>query len=159
MLVDIIVVIIALIAAIIGMRRGLMLSILSLCSLTICVVVAGLFSYPVSFAISGMGVVDRFQAVAIAFIVLFILCCIGLLILRGIIKLIHRLPVIKQLDTIGGLLIGLVCGALIVSVFAVALHMFGEAEEIQPILKAVDDSTIMKYFYEKNYIELIMKAL
>ena len=159
MLVDVVVVIIILIAALVGMKRGLMQTMLSLCSLVICIVVAGIFAYPASFAISSMGVADRFQAIAIAFIILFILCCIGIFIVKAVIKVVHKLPVIKQLDTICGLLIGVVCGAAIISVIAVALHMFGDVEEIQPILNAVDKSTIMKYFYEKNYIELIMKTL
>ena len=156
---DIIVVIIVLVAAIIGMKRGFMLSMLTLCSMAVCLIAAGLLAYPASHIIVGMGASDRFQAVAIAFIILFILCFIGMLIIRGIVRLIHKLPVIKQLDTLGGLLVGLACGVVVISIFAVALHMFGDAQEIQPLLDVVDKSIVMKYFYQKNYVGLIMKAL
>lgn len=158
-MIDIIVVIIIGIAAFLGMKRGLMMSLLTLCSLVICVVIAGIFAYPVSNIVISMGVSDRFQAIAIAFIILFILSCIALLILKAIIKLIHNLPVIKQLDTIGGLLLGIACGFVIVSVIAVCLHMFGDHEKIMPVIDMVNKSHIMKYFYEKNFVDLIMKAL
>lgn len=156
---DIIAVLLIFLFAVIGMRRGLMLTILDVCSLAISIIVSVMFAGPVSKLIMSMGVEDKFQSLAIAFIVVFVVSWIGLYILKALVKILQKLPIIRQLDGLGGLLVGLAGGVLVVCVFAVFLHTFGSQETVASLLKTVDESVVMKFFYEKNFIDLAMKMV
>lgn len=156
---DIIAVLLIFLFAVIGMRRGLMLTILDVCSLAISIIVSVMFAGPVSKLIMSMGVEDKFQSLAIAFIVVFVVSWIGLYILKALVKILQKLPIIRQLDGLGGLLVGLAGGVLVVCVFAVFLHTFGSQETVASLLRTVDESVVMKFFYEKNFIDLAMKMV
>lgn len=153
---DIIAVVLIVAAGLIGMKRGLMLTILDVSSLLIAIFISIMLSVPVSKVLMLMGVTDKAQALAIAFIISFFIGCVALFVLKMLIKLIQQLPVIKQLNGLGGLIVGLVGGVLIVCVFAVFLRTFGDNETVASLVKTVDQSVIMKFFYEKNFIELVM---
>lgn len=156
---DIIAVVLIVVAGLIGMKRGLMLTILDVCSLAISIILSIMFAAPVSKVIMAMGVADKFQALAIAFLVVFIATWIGLVILRGLVKIIQRLPIIRQLNGLGGLLVGLAGGVLVVCVFAVFLHTFGTQETVASLVETVEKSVVMKYFYDKNFIDIVMKMI
>ena len=156
---DIIAVVLIVAAGLIGMKRGLMLTILDVCSLAIAIIVSVMFSTPVSKLILSMGIEDKFQALAIAFLVIFVITWIALFVIKMLVRIIQKLPIIKQLNGVGGLLVGLAGGVLIVCVFAVFLHSFGTQETVASLVEAVEKSVIMKFFYEKNFIDLVMKMI
>lgn len=156
---DIIAVVLIVAAGLIGMKRGLMLTILDVCSMAISIILSIMFAAPVSKVIMSMGVTDKFQALAIAFLVVFVVSWIGLVILRGLVKIIQRLPVIRQLNGLGGLLVGLAGGVLVVCIFAVFLHTFGTQETVASLVETVEKSVVMKYFYDKNFIDVVMKMI
>lgn len=156
---DIIAVVLIVAAGLIGMKRGLMLTILDVCSMAISIILSIMFAAPVSKVIMSMGVTDKFQALAIAFLVVFVVSWIGLVILRGLVKIIQRLPVIRQLNGLGGLLVGLAGGVLVVCIFAVFLHTFGTQETVASLVETVEKSVVMKFFYDKNFIDVVMKMI
>ncbi len=156
MLLDVCVIVIIAVFAFIGLKRGLMLSVLDMTSLLICIVASSLFAAKLSFIVTNLGVEDEFQAKSIAFIVLFILCCIGIMILRRFIQALHHLPIIRQLDSFGGLLIGLAQGFLLIFVIVILLHMFSSQSFFSHVIHAVEQTRIAKFFYDKNFIQIIM---
>ena len=159
MLLDLVVVIIIVFFAIYGFKRGLMLSILDMTSLLICIIVSSLLASKASYVVVNFGVSDAYQARAIAFIVLFVLSYIGILLLRRFFKALHNLPVIKQLDSFGGLLIGFAQGFLLIFVFVILLQMFSSKVFFANIISMVDKTRMVKFFYDKNFIELIMNHI
>ncbi len=95
----------------------------------------------------------------IAFFIVFIIVGIILLVLKFVLKLAARLPLIKQADAVGGILIGFAQGILFVCVLALLLSVFSSAESVRSLISAVDRSHIAKFFYENNFIGKIISGL
>ena len=69
------------------------------------------------------------------------------------------LPVLKQADAVGGVLIGFVQGVLFICVLALLLSVFSSTQSMRGIVSAVEDSHIAKYIYENNFIGQIISRL
>ncbi|MDR0286774.1 MAG: CvpA family protein, partial [Clostridiales bacterium] len=79
-----------------------------------------------------------------------ILFCIVLLILhllKGILKKIVKIPVIKQADKLGGFLFGIAQGVLVLFVLVSLLHVFGSTGHLTAVIDQVQNSKVADWFY------------
>ena len=93
-----------------------------------------------------------FAVTIMSMIILFILFLILLFILRKIIEKIVKLPVIKQMDKIGGVGFGTLQGLLIIFIVFALLMIFQSNQMLGGIYETIDNSLIGKFFYEHNLI-------
>ncbi len=92
----------------------------------------------------------------IAFILVFFIVVAIMTILKSILKLATKLPVLKQADAVGGVLIGFAEGVVFLCVLALLLSVFSSAQSMQGIVSAVEKSHIAKFIYENNFIGKII---
>jgi hypothetical protein len=85
-------------------------------------------------------------------ILLFILIRIGLFMARALLKGIANLPVLKQLDKVGGVILGAIEGLLAVYIIFSIIIFFNAWPQLEVVSKAVDKSSIAKFFYQNNFI-------
>ena len=81
----------------------------------------------------------------IAIIVLFIVIKIIIMLLKNLIKAIGSIPVIKQVDRIGGLAFGLLEGVILVTVVAAVFSFFSSNIGAESLIEAIDKS-VGSYF-------------
>ncbi|MGI6530015.1 MAG: CvpA family protein [Clostridia bacterium] len=103
--------------------------------------------------------VTAFIVSVFAFLITFILVLIIMLVLKRIIKFARELPVIKQVDSVGGVLLGVLEGILIVSVVLLFIYMFSSRESLAPLVQKIEESAIAKLFFEKNFLANIISKL
>jgi uncharacterized membrane protein required for colicin V production len=85
-------------------------------------------------------------------ILLFILIRMGLFMARALLKGIANLPVLKQLDKVGGIILGAVEGLLAVYIIFSILIFFNSWPQFEVLFEAVDKSSIAIFFYQNNFI-------
>lgn len=95
----------------------------------------------------------------IAFILVFFIVVAIMMTLKIVLKLATKLPVLKQADAVGGVLIGFVEGILFICVLALLLSVFSSAQSMQGIVDAVEKSHIAKFIYQNNFIGKIISRL
>lgn len=88
----------------------------------------------------------------ISIIVIFIIISIAMMFIKVLLKNITKLPILHQLDVVGGLFFGIVEGVLIIYITIAFLSLFGSNASIQPIIQAVDKSIIGGLFFKSNFI-------
>ncbi|NMB33914.1 MAG: CvpA family protein [Clostridium sp.] len=88
----------------------------------------------------------------LALIVVFILIKIGLNFAERILKGITVLPLIKQVDKVGGLAFGALQGILIVYIVFVVMMAFSALPQFSGILNAIESSKVARTFYQNNFI-------
>lgn len=85
-------------------------------------------------------------------ILLYILVRIALMIIGYLLKGITKLPVISQLDKLGGFALGIAEGVLTVYVLCAILVLFSSAPWFGQVSSAFDGSLLAGFFYENNLI-------
>lgn len=98
---------------------------------------------------------DQLTKIAIditSLILLFILIKIVLILARTVLKGIANLPVLKQLDKAGGLILGATEGLLMVYIVFFVIIFFNAWPQFKTFSDAVEKSLIAKFFYENNFI-------
>jgi len=98
------------------------------------------------------GAIAGFILDIIAIVVLFIIVKIIIMLLKNVIKAIASIPVIKQVDKIGGLAFGLLEGFMLLTVAAALLAFFTSKAEPGSLVQAIDKSLLGSYFYNNNLI-------
>lgn len=102
----------------------------------------------------------KIVCVLIAFVIVFILVLIMMQVVKGVLKIAVSLPLVKQVDKIGGIAIGFVQGALFILVALLFISIFSSYSCMQTIVKEIEKSTITNFIYESNLIgEIISKLL
>lgn len=89
---------------------------------------------------------------AISFIILFIGISIVLKIFAGVLDLITKLPVIHQLNKMGGLILGSMLGILIVWIVCVGMSVIIGVQGDSELLQIIDSSPVVSFFYENNLL-------
>jgi len=69
-----------------------------------------------------------------------------------VIKGITQIPIIKQLDKLGGGILGILIGIVIIFVLGIVLTFFVSNESMQPIFVVVNNSFFAHYFYNSNIL-------
>ena len=101
----------------------------------------------------------EFVCELIAFIIVFFVVVAIMIVLKSVLRLATKLPVLKQVDALGGVLIGFAEGILFICVLALLLSIFSSAQSMQGIVSAVEKSHIAKFIYENNFIGRIFSRL
>lgn len=94
------------------------------------------------------GIVLAVISLIVLYIVLSILFSFAGIILKGI----SKLPVFKQIDKLGGILLGAVQGFLAVYVICAVLVLFNANTHLASVFNALDNSLYAGWFYENNFI-------
>jgi uncharacterized membrane protein required for colicin V production len=94
-----------------------------------------------------------------ALLLIYIAIRIILFLLRFVLEGIAKLPVFKQIDKLGGLIMGAVEGLLTIYILMAILMLFHTTPNFDQIFEIVNSSNIAKYFYENNFIITIMFPL
>lgn len=95
----------------------------------------------------------------LAFLILLILIFVGLHFLKSTLNFVRRLPVLHQVDTIGGALFGAAEGVLTVCFVALLLSLFASSPSLQGLLNAVGESTLGAFFYQNNFLGGILASV
>jgi len=136
-----------------GFRNGLALSLIRALSVILAIILTW-FIYPYILVFFGANPLVNLGIL----IALFILCLLLLRLIAKALKIITRLPVLKQLDKLGGGIFGFLQGALIVyAVFALLLLInpvgnFAAPEQFSAINDAIYNSTVANLMYNNNFI-------
>lgn len=85
-------------------------------------------------------------------ILIYIIIRAALVFARVIIKVIASLPVFKQLDKTGGLVLGAIEGVLVVYILCAVLILFSAFPKFALAIDSIESSQIANYFYQNNFI-------
>ena len=112
-------------------------------------------------SVASMGVAEKIIQMIITVITV-IVTFVGVKIILGfavgIVDVIMKLPLLKTINSTGGMLFGVIQGVLIVLVICAVLTMFVPLESFKNIHNAIGGTYIAKYFYNNNILmTLIMR--
>jgi uncharacterized membrane protein required for colicin V production len=88
----------------------------------------------------------------LSLILLYVLVRIAIMIVGYILKGITKLPVVKQLDRLGGLALGAAQGLLTVYIICAVLMLFNTVPQFGQVFTSLENSMLAKFFYENNFI-------
>lgn len=92
----------------------------------------------------------------ISFLVVFIIVSILVKIAINLLDLVSKLPVLNQINKMGGLIIGAIIGVIIVWILCLVVSLMSTNPNFVQIYETLQISNIAKYFYENN---LLMKIV
>ena len=94
------------------------------------------------------------------FLVLFIILYIVIKILIKVLDVVAKLPLIKEINKLGGLAIGLIYGLFILWAACLVLTAFSSREWAQDIFVQINDNALLSFIYNNNLITwLVTKVL
>ncbi len=88
----------------------------------------------------------------LSMILIYLIIRFGLIFARVIIKTIAKLPVFKQLDRAGGLVLGAIEGIFIVYILCALLILFSAFPKFSSVIDNIQESSFASYFYQNNFI-------
>ena len=89
-------------------------------------------------------------------IILYILIRIALKFITALANLVAKLPIIKQVNKLGGTIYGLVRGLLIVYVVLLIISFVGTINPENTVHKQIENTYITKAMYQNNIIEIFI---
>jgi len=96
----------------------------------------------------------------IIFAGIFIIVYIIMQIIIKMVDIVSRLPVLKQINKTGGLVVGLAKGLIVVWVFFMAITIFCDTEFAHTVFAYVNDNSFLAFLYNNNLIlKLIFAAI
>ena len=107
--------------------------------------------------ISVSAAVAGFVLDIICIIIIFIIVKIGLLLLKGLLEKIAKIPVLKQIDKLGGVLFGLLEAFLFLTIVGAIFSLFSGTVD-SGLLSVVEQSVVGKFFYEQNLLILFLSS-
>lgn len=88
----------------------------------------------------------------LSMILIYLIIRFGLIFARVLIKTIAKLPVFRQLDKAGGLILGAIEGVLIVYILCALLILFSAFPKFTQVINSIETSRVASYFYQNNFI-------
>ena len=88
-------------------------------------------------------------------LVLYIVIRIALKFVTAIANLVSKLPVLNQLNQLGGIIYGILRGVLIVYILLLLVNLSGEIEPQNHVYTAVEESYIGKMMNENNILDIL----
>lgn len=85
-------------------------------------------------------------------ILIYLMIRFGLIFAKVIIKTIARIPVFKQLDKTGGLVLGAIEGIFVVYILCAVIILFSAFPKFATTIDSIEQSQFANYFYENNFI-------
>lgn len=89
-------------------------------------------------------------------IILYILIRIALKFVTVIANLVAKLPIIKQINKLGGVIYGLLRGLLLIYVILLIISFVGKVNPENKIHKQIEETNLTKAMYEHNIIEIFI---
>lgn len=87
----------------------------------------------------------------ICIVVLFVIVKVGLLFAKGLLKTITKLPLLHQVDKLGGLAFGLIEAFVLLTVVGAVFSLFSGNVD-SGVLGAVESTFLAKFFYQENLL-------
>lgn len=87
----------------------------------------------------------------ICIVLLFVIVKIGLLFAKGLLKTVTKLPLLHQVDKLGGLAFGLIEAFVLLTVVGAIFVLFGGNVD-SGVLGAVESTFLAKFFYQENLL-------
>ena len=88
-------------------------------------------------------------------LVLYIVIRIALKFVTALANLVSKLPILNQLNQLGGIIYGILRGVLIVYVILLLVNLSGEIEPQNQVYTAVEESYIGKIMNENNILDIL----
>jgi len=95
----------------------------------------------------------------IIFAGIFIIVYIVMQVIIRMADIVSRLPVLKQINKTGGLILGLAKGLIVVWVFFIAITIFCDTEFAHTVFAFVNDNSFLAFLYNNNLILKIIFAI
>jgi len=137
-----------------GFKRGLAQSLIRILSFVISLALIWI-AYPYVSTFFG----DNLLTNLLIILALFVACFLLLKLVAKLLKLFTDLPVIKQIDALGGGILGLLQGALIVYLVFALLYIINPIdsvvalpEQLVTVREAIYDSSIASVMYNNNWL-------
>lgn len=93
---------------------------------------------------------------AVSILLVAVITFILLISVKSIWKGIRKLPVIRQMDTVGGVVFGLCQGVLIISTVMLAVSLFSAGGAGKALMTAIQASYVGEFFYSHNFLGLLI---
>ena len=90
-------------------------------------------------------------------LILYILLRIALRFVTGLVNIVAKVPIIKQINKLGGVLYGIIRGLLLVYVILLFVNLSGNINSNNTVYKSVESSTLGKFMNENNLIAMAFK--
>ena len=95
----------------------------------------------------------------VSFVIVFIVVRLALLVVKIVSKIITKLPILKQIDHLGGAIVGAVEGIIIVYFIFAIISTMSPIFKNTKVLEQINDSYVGKMMYNNNIIMKKMKDL
>jgi len=89
-------------------------------------------------------------------VILFVAIRIGLIFVTALANLVAKLPILKQINEVGGIVYGVLRGLLFVYVILFVISIFGQINPNNSLHKDINNSFIGKAMYEHNVINVFL---
>ena len=90
-------------------------------------------------------------------LILYILLRIALRFVTGLVNIVAKVPIINQINKLGGVLYGIIRGLLLVYVILLFVNLSGNINSNNTVYKSVESSTLGKFMNENNLIAMVFK--
>lgn len=85
-------------------------------------------------------------------VLIYLIIRVGLIFAKAIIKTISKIPVFKQLDKTGGIVLGAIEGVLVIYILCSVFVLFSAFPKFESTIDSIEDSKFANYFYQNNFI-------
>lgn len=96
--------------------------------------------------------VTRLIIDAISHVAVFILLAVIFVVTGSVIKIFEKIPVLKEVNKLFGLIVGVVFGLFLVDILLIILVCIPNSEIIDSTMKCIESSDVLTNIYEKNYL-------
>ncbi|MBO5175959.1 MAG: CvpA family protein [Lachnospiraceae bacterium] len=93
---------------------------------------------------------------ALGFFITFIVAAVGLAVLCFVLDLLSKLPVLHQINTIAGIVMGALEGLVILWIVFIVITMLGSTAFGQTCLNMIWESKILSFLYDSNILSKIL---
>ena len=93
---------------------------------------------------------------ALGFFITFLVAAVGLAILCFVLDLLSKLPVLHQINTLAGVVMGAVEGLVILWIVFIVITMLGSTAFGQNCMTMISDSKILSFLYDSNVLSKIL---
>lgn len=102
-------------------------------------------------------VVAQFILNIICIILVFVLVKVGLFFAKGFLQTITKLPVLKQVNKVGGIVFGVLEAFMILTILGALFSLFSGTMD-STVLSIVDNSHIARFFYQENLLIFFLSS-
>lgn len=102
------------------------------------------------------GSLSEFLVSLLSVVVLILLILLVMMILKKTLKFISKIPVISQINRVGGFAAGILLALIWVSIICAIINLFAASPSFTPITESINNSLFAKYFYNNNILMMLL---